>query len=441
MPAQAIVQIFKAALAAADPYQAVLQALHLNGNSLEIAATNYELADYKRIIVIGAGKATARMALALEKMLGKRITDGLIIVKTGHSLPLKIIAQAEATHPVPDQSGVAATRRILELLQFADEKTLVICLLSGGASALLIAPVAGVTLQDTQEVTSLLMHDGASISELNSVRKHLSLVKGGLLAEMAAPAQMLTLIISDVVGDSLEVIASGPTAPDSSTFAQAWEVIKKYQLREKIPLRVMAYLKSGMAGDQPETVKTGLNHVRNVIIASNAQALTAAHDQALQLGYTASVLSNKIQGDASEFAHFLAQTARATLAEMQAGEQRCFLSGGETTVKVSGSGKGGRNQELALAFALEAEGLTGVTLLSAGTDGTDGPTDAAGAMVDERTAERARQLGLVPEQYLAANDSYTFFKKFDAGSGSNAHIITGPTATNVMDIQIMLLKK
>lgn len=434
-------QILEHTLAAADPYQAVLSAVQIKGDSLQVADATYDLTDFKRIVVVGAGKASARMAQALEKLLGGRISTGLIVVKEGHALALDVIEQVEAAHPVPDQAGVDGTRRVLQMLRGADEKTLVICLLSGGASALLVAHVPGVTLADKQVVTTLLLHAGVTIGELNRVRKHLSAVKGGRLAQVAQPAQMLTLIVSDVIGDRLDVIASGPTTPDSSTFAEAWAVLEKYELREKVPLRAMGYLKRGMAGEEQETVKGGLGNVRNVIVAGSNMALAAAQGQAQLLGYDTTVLSARIQGEAREVAQFLAQTARATLAEMQAGEQRCLLCGGETTVRVRGAGKGGRNQELALAFALEIEGLAGVTLLSAGTDGTDGATDAAGATVDGHTAERARQLGMVPEQYLANNDSYTFFHEFDAGFCAHSQLITGPTGTNVMDVQIMLLKK
>lgn len=434
-------QIFGAALAAADPYQAVLNAIQLEDNRLHLGEVKYDLAEYERIVVVGAGKATARMALAIETLLGERIAAGLIVVKQGHTVPLRVIEQVEAAHPIPDQAGVEGTQRVLQMVRGAGAKTLVICLLSGGASALLVAPVAGVKLHDKQEVTALLLTAGASIAELNAVRKHLSAVKGGKLARAAQAAQVVSLILSDVIGDRLDVIASGPTVPDSSTFAEAWSVIEKYGLRERVPLRVMAYLKRGRAGEEPETVKDALDNTHNVVVAGINQALVAAQDEARQLGYAASVLSAKIQGEAHDVARLLAQTARATLAEMQAGERRCVLSGGETTVTVRGAGKGGRNQELALAFALEIEGVSGAPLLSAGTDGSDGPTDAAGAVVDGGTAARARQLGLSPEQYLAANDSYTFFQRLDAAAGMHSHVRTGPTGTNVMDLQIMLLEK
>ena len=438
-----LLEIFSAALAAVDPYRAVLNSARLERNVLHIAGVSYELEKYKRIVVVGAGKATSRMAMAIEKLLGARISAGLIIVKDGHKSPLEIIRQIEASHPVPNQAGVNGTQKILQMAQLADEQTLFICLLSGGASALLVAPAEGVTLADKQQVTGLLLNSGAVIEELNAVRKHLSAVKGGRLAQMAFPAQIVTLILSDVIGDRLDIIASGPTAQDGSTFADAWSVIEKYRLQNKIPMRVTHHLQQGVAGKLSETVKQGdacLHKTHNVMVGGIRLALDAAKDKSRQLGIRTEIISAELQGEARDVAHFLAQTARATLGRMQANERRCLLSGGETTVAVSGTGMGGRNQELALAFAIEAEGQQGLSLLSAGTDGTDGPNDAAGAMVTGNMAAQAKKLGIDPLQYLADNDSYHFFQKFDAaGSGEHAHLITGPTGTNVMDIQIMLL--
>lgn len=454
---QTLHAIFHAALAAVDPYRAVLNAVKLKAGQLRIDKSVYDLTAYERIVVVGAGKATARMALAVEDLLGERISAGLVIVKEGHRAGLRRIEQVEASHPVPDESGAAGTRRILEMLRAADERTLVICLLSGGASALLVAPVESVTLQDKQQVTGLLLNAGASIGELNAVRKHLSAVKGGRLAWAAYPAQILTLILSDVIGDRLDVIASGPTAPDASSFADAWGVIEKYGLQESIPTRVGDYLLRGMSRQEPETVKRGdacLATTRNVIVGNLALALDAAAAKARELGYETEIVSAELQGEAREAVRFLAKQAHATLDEMRAGERRCLLSGGETTVTVRGTGQGGRNQELALAFALESEGLAGVSLLSAGTDGTDGPphpkndslhehysNDAAGALVDGETTARARIRGIEPADYLANNDSYSFFRRFDELSGARSHLITGPTGTNVMDIQIMLCDK
>ena len=436
-----LIDIFNAALAAVDPYRAVLNTARLEQNQLHIAGATYDLKIFKRIVVVGAGKATSRMAMAIEKLLGARISAGLIIVKEGHKEPLNIIQQLEAAHPVPNQAGVDGTQKILGMARLADEETLFICLVSGGASALLVAPVAGVTLADKQDVTSLLLNAGANIVELNAVRKHLSAVKGGRLAQAAFPAQIVTLILSDVIGERLDVIASGPTAQDGSTFADAWAVIEKYQLQKKIPMRVLSHLQQGIAGRVSETVKQGdacLHNIHNVIVGGISMALDAAKEKSQQLGIYTEIIDTQLQGEARDAARFLARTARS---KMKPNEFCCLLSGGETTVTVKGAGMGGRNQELALAFAIEIEGLQGVSLLSAGTDGSDGTNDAAGAMVTGNTAAQARQLGIEPMQYLEDNDSYHFFQKLDASSGEQTHLITGPTGTNVMDIQIMLLGK
>jgi glycerate 2-kinase len=441
---QDLVDIFNAAIAAVDPYNAVLNAVSVEGEQLHIAGAKYDLAAFERIVVVGGGKATARMALAIESLLGKKINTGLIIVKDGYTAPLFIIEHAESSHPVPGEAGVAGTARIMEMASAADDKTLFICLISGGASALLVAPATGLTLEDKQNATRLLLNAGASINELNAVRKHLSMVKGGRLAQAAYPAQVVALIVSDVIGDPLEVIASGPTAPDDSTFSDGWAVITKYGLQKKLPPRVAEYLQRGIAGQVAETVKKNdpcWNNTRNVIVASIRQAMAAAQEKSAQFGFPAKIISETLEGEAREAAHFLAQAARAEMAAMKPSERRCLLCGGETTVTVRGHGMGGRNQELALAFALDIEGCQGVKLLSAGTDGTDGPNDAAGAIVDCSTAVRASGLGIDPVSYLDNNDSYTFFQQFDAAAGAHSHFKTGATGTNVMDIQIVLLHK
>lgn len=441
---ESLLAIFHAALEAADPCNAVLRAVSIEHNQLRAGGAMYDLGAYERIIVVGAGKATARMAQAIETLLGSKIAAGLIVVKYGHTAPLSYIDQVEAAHPVPNEAGIAGAQSILNMARAADESTLVICLLSGGASALLVAPAEGLTLQDKQDATGLLLNAGASINELNAVRKHLSMVKGGGLARAAYPSQMVTLILSDVIGDPLDVIASGPTAPDNSTFAGAWAVIEKYSLQKKLPPRVIDYLQRGIAGEAPETVKTNdpcLLKTNNVIVAGIRQALSAAQEKAEQIGLATKTITDTLQGEAREAAHFLARAALAEFAKMKNGERRCLLCGGETTVTVRGTGMGGRNQELALAFSLEVEGEQGVSLLSAGTDGTDGPNDAAGAMVDGRTASIARNLEIDPRKYLDNNDSYTFFQDFDTVAGAQSHLKTGPTGTNVMDIQIVLLDK
>ena len=439
-----LIEIFDAALAAADPYHAVRKAIRIERDTLHAGGEDYELPAYERMLVIGAGKATARMALAVESLLGGRITEGSIVVKYGHTASLKHIEQAEASHPLPDAAGIAATQRILELAHRADEKTLVLCLLSGGASALLTAPADGLALADKQQTTRLLLNAGASISELNTVRKHLSAVKGGQLARALHPARSLVLVVSDVIGDRLDVIASGPASPDDTTFADAWAVITKYGLQDKLPARVAGHLRRGIAGLAPETVKAGdpcLGRTHHIIVASLHQALAAAAERAAQLGHTPAIVTETLQGQAREAARLIALRVREELSAMRHGERRCLLYGGETTVTVYGTGKGGRNQELALACALEIDGIEGVTLLAAGTDGTDGPTDAAGAIVSGSTAQLARKAGLNARHHLDNNDSFTFFQRLDTATGTHHHFKTGPTGTNVTDLQIVLLDK
>jgi glycerate 2-kinase len=437
-------EMYNAALTAVDPYTAVTRAVRIENDYFYAAGARYELDAYSRILVVGAGKATARMALAMEDALGERIAEGLIIVKKGHTAELRAVKQIEAGHPLPDEAGVQGTQRILELVQRADAKTLVICLLSGGGSSLLVAPLPGVTLEDKQRTTELLLRAGATIDELNAVRKHLSAVKGGRLAQIAHPATVVTLVLSDVIGDRIEVIASGPTASDTSTFADAATVIEKYGLKTAVPSQVISFLERGKAGQEPETVKSGdvcFLSTRNVIVGSLAQALAAAREKAASLGWRAEVVTAELQGEAREAARLLARKALQTRDELGPGERHCLLYGGETTVTVKGNGKGGRNQELALAFAVEIAGMSGITLLSAGTDGTDGPTDATGAVVDGSVVNRSREFGIHPEVYLGNNDSYTFFERLDSRTDEKHHLKTGPTGTNVMDIQIILIER
>jgi glycerate 2-kinase len=438
-----LVDIFSAALTAVDPYPAVTSALNIERECLQVAGVRYRLDAFSRVLVVGAWKAAARMAMAAEDSLGVRITQGLIIVKEGHTALLRTIRQVEAGHPVPDEAGVNGTREIITLLNAADEKTLVICLLSGGGSALMVAPVEGMTLADKRTITDLLLRSGADIGEINAVRKHLSAVKGGRLARIAYPATVITLILSDVIGDRLDVIASGPTAPDNSTFSDALRVIDKYGLRNRVPEKIMIYLESGASGEEPETPKEGdacFRKTANVIVGSLGTAAAAAGEKARLLGFETKVITTELQGEAREAAQRLAGIAREAGSGLKKGVRKCFLSGGETTVRVNGQGIGGRNQEFALAFAVEIAGTCGVALLSAGTDGTDGPTDAAGAIVDGDTSPAAKERGLDPAVYLNNNDSYTFFERLDALSGEQHHLKTGPTGTNVMDLQIMLVE-
>ncbi len=438
------IDIFQTALTAADPYQAVLGHVSLSGDFLSAGVEGYDLKKFGRIIVVGAGKGTALMAQAAEQVLNDRIDHGIIAVKYGHTRPLRKIIQREAAHPLPDEAGLRATAEIRELLKKAGEETLVICLLSGGASSLLVAPANGITLDEKRRTTDILLAAGAEISELNAVRKHLSAIKGGRLAEIAFPATVITLILSDVIGDKIDVIASGPTVPDSTNFNDALAVIHKYSVEEKIPASVLSLLHLGVAGIVPDTPKDGavfFQKTRNIIVGSIRQSLDAARKRAAELGFEPAIISSELRGEAKDAAVLLASQAKKIRSAVRPGDRpRCLLAGGETTVTVKGTGKGGRNQELTLAFAREIAGISGITLLSAGTDGTDGPTDAAGAVVDGETVSKARAIGLDPAAFLENNDSYSFFSKFDLLTGEKHHIITGPTGTNVMDMQILLIE-
>jgi glycerate 2-kinase len=438
-----LIDIYQSAIKAADPYRAVMEHLSLTGDMLSSGGADYDLKGFRRIIVIGAGKGTAPMARAVEEILGDRIDQGIIVVKYGHTSSLRKIVQREAAHPLPDEAGMRATAEIRELLKKAGKETFVICILSGGASSLLVAPADGITLNDKRVITDLLLSSGADINELNSVRKHISAIKGGRLAEIAYPATIVTMILSDVIGNRLDVIASGPTVPDSSSFRDALDVIHKYSLEKKIPAGVFSLLHLGVSGVIPDTPKSGavfFQQVRNIVVGSIRQSVEAARVRAGELGFESHIVTFELRGEARDAARSLAQTALSARDSMKAGERRCLLAGGETTVTVRGVGKGGRNQELALAFALEIEGRDGFSLLSAGTDGTDGPTDAAGAVVDGTTAPKARERGMNPMEYLTNNDSYGFFRKFDELTGEKAHFMTGPTGTNVMDMQIILVE-
>ena len=436
--------IFQTALAAVEPRRAVESSLELTGDELTVLEGNkkrktIDLSQVDHIYVIGAGKASAPMAQAVEEILGERITDGLICVKYGHGLDLKKINIVEAGHPEPDQAGVEAAARIKEILEGAGPKDLVISLFSGGGSALLVMPAPGLKLADKQKVTKLMLACGADIHEINSVRKHLSAVKGGRLAGLAAPATVINLMLSDVIGDAMDVIASGPLVPDRSTFEEAAVVLAKYKLMKKIPAAAKRCLTAGLTGQEPETPKAGdafFKNVLNLIVGSNLICLTAAKEEAKQLGYRPLILSSTIEGETREAAWLHTAIAREI---KKSGNPikppACLISGGETTVTLKGAGKGGRNQEFALAAALALDGQDNILVFSAGTDGTDGPTDAAGAMADGETAARAGRAGLLARKHLEENDAYPFFEEL------GDLIITGPTRTNVMDIRLVLIGK
>jgi hydroxypyruvate reductase len=430
--------IFSAAVKAADPLKLIQRHVRLSDTGvLWAGAQRYELSRYDAIHVIGAGKASARMALAMEQLLGDRICDGVVNVKYGHSLPLERIKIHEAGHPIPDEAGIRGTAEVVHLSARTGERELIIFLLSGGASALLTCPAEGLTLEDKQRTTEKLLRSGAGIEEINAVRKHLSKVKGGRLARLSYPAALVSLILSDVVGDPLDAIGSGPTAPDTKTFADCWGVIERYRVREEIPPAALALLKRGVSGEIDETPKAGdpaFEHVQNFIIGNNSLALASARETAEALGYHTILLADSLAGEAIEAGRAHAQFAKNILSQAGAiPRPACVISGGETTVKVRGTGLGGRNQEFALAAAIEIHGYDEIVILSGGTDGTDGPTDAAGAVVDGSTVRRARTMGLDAQQFLTNNDSYHFLQPV------GDLLITGPTFTNVMDLRLILV--
>jgi hydroxypyruvate reductase len=425
--------IFRAALEAADPEAGIRRTLSVSGGALRAAGRTYRP---DRVLVVGAGKASARMARAIERLLGNRIADGLICTKYGHLEKLKRIRLVECGHPVPDEAGVAGARQVRELAASAGRGDLVLALISGGASALLPLPAEPITLAEKQETTRLLLACGANIHEMNAVRKHISGIKGGQLARYAWPASVLALLLSDVIGDPLDVIGSGPAAPDASTYAQAWSILEKYGLTGRVPGTVRQRLQAGLRGEVEETPKPGdacFASTQNVIVGSNALAVTAAARQARALGYRPVVLSTTIEGETRDVAAMHVEILRECLRSGRPAKPPvCLISGGETTVTLRGAGKGGRNQEFALAAALRMEGMGCALAFSAGTDGTDGPTDAAGAFADSQTLARARAAGLDAAAALAQNDSYPLF------AALNDLLITGPTGTNVMDIRLLL---
>jgi hydroxypyruvate reductase len=430
-------EIFNAGVEAVEAAAAVYRHCRMDGSSLVVDTVTYNLSDYERIWVIGAGKAGASMAGAIEQLLGEAVTDGVVSVKYGHVKPLTRIRCMEGGHPVPDEAGEAAARAILETAVGANERDLVICLISGGGSALLPLPVEGVSLSDKQETTKVLLACGAAIHEINTIRKHISVVKGGGLARAVHPARLLTLILSDVVGDDLDVIASGPTVPDTSGFDDCMRVFDKYGIVDKVPTSVRRHIERGADGEIPDTPKPGdavFDGVHNVIVGSNGECVSVAAEKARALGYNTMVLSTMLEGETADVAKVHGGIVKEILRSGQpVVPPACLLSGGETTVTLRGDGLGGRNQEFVLAAAVELAGINGVVVLSGGTDGTDGPTDAAGAIADGRTCDRAQGLGLVPHRHLAGNNAYPFFEEL------GDLIKTGPTNTNVMDLRVVLV--
>jgi glycerate 2-kinase len=428
--------IFRAGLEAVDPREAVKRVLRIAGDNLWVGERSYRLKDFKRIVVVGAGKAGAPMAQAVEGVLGGRLEKGLIVVKYGYTAQLERVRIVEGGHPIPDEAGQRGARELLEIVKGLGEADLILCLISGGGSALLPAPVEGVGLAEKQETTKILLASGATIHEINTIRKHLSRIKGGWLAKAAAPATMITLILSDAIGDDLDVIASGPTVGDRSTFADCTRVIEKYSLTSQIPPSVLNHLRAGEAGRAEETPKPDDPVFRkgfNLIVGSNMQCLEAAAHKAQGIGYQTLILSSLVEGETRDVATVHGAILKEILRSGRPlAPPACIISGGETTVTIRGKGKGGRNQEFALACGIEIAGWEGAAVFSAGTDGTDGPTDAAGAFADWQMVERAQDMGLDPNAALQENDSYPFFERL------GDLIITGPTNTNVMDVRILI---
>jgi len=438
---QMVERVIGVALQAVDPEQAVLSHAHRQDDQLIVAGQAYDLDRFRRVLLIAFGKAGLPMGMAMSSLLGERLTEGVLLVKEGYGdltpgreapPALQRLRVLEAGHPTPDTRGLQAARQIAELLESCGEDDLVICLVSGGASALLVSPVAGVSLEDLRSLTSTLLACGASIDEINSLRKHLEGLKGGKLARLAAPARVIALILSDVVGDRLDVIASGPTAPDGTTFTQAWAVLKRYQLLERTPPPILDYLSRGIEGEIPENPATDdplFSRVQNVVVAGNRHAASAAVECARDEGLNALLLTTYLQGEARQAGRFLAAILRqAATSSQPLPRPGLLVAGGETTVTVLGAGLGGRNQELALAAVEDLAGLDDVALVSLATDGGDGPTDAAGAVVTGATHRMAVEAGLHPAEFLARNDAYHFFEAL------GDLLKPGPTLTNVNDL-------
>lgn len=436
---QPLLAILEAALAAVDPSAAVCAQMQRSGDSLRVAGKAYDLAAYRHIYVVGAGKAGAPMTRAVEAVLGDCLTGGVVVVKHGHGGSTAKIEIVEASHPVPDAAGVAAGERILAIAAVATAEDLVIALISGGGSALLEAP-AGLFLADIQATTTALLASGATINEVNCLRKHLSAIKGGQLARAVQPARLVALVLSDVVGSPLDVIASGPTVPDSTTWQDAWGVVERYGLATTLPSPVIARLQAGLAGALQDTPKPGdpiFASVQTAIVGDNRVAALAACQKATTQGYNAQLLTTFLEGEAAAVAGFAVALGREVQASGHpVAAPACIVFGGETTVTLGQQhGMGGRNQELALAAALALAGATGITVAALATDGSDGPTDSAGAIVDGATVARGRAQGLDAAAALRGHDAYPYL----AAVGDL--LVSGPTQTNVNDLVVVMVER
>jgi len=432
---QNAIDIYLNGVEAVRPNRLIQNIVSVNGNTLRIEHLLFDLSIIENIYIVGAGKACASMAQAIETILGQRITGGHVITKYAHALPLLSITLTEAGHPIPDENGVRGTEYILSIVKSATERDLIICLISGGGSALLIDVPEGCTLDDVKSVNRILLKAGANIREINCIRKHISSIKGGLLAKVSAPSKLVSLILSDVIGDPLDVIASGPTVADPTTFYDAISIINKYGIETEMPTSILKVIRDGLRKSRPETLKESdgeLLYVNNFIIGNNVIALNAAKDKAESLGYKSVIITNQLEGELEDVASYIFNTVKNHVIPGSS-VKKCLLFAGEPTIKVTGKGTGGRNQHLALILSGLIKDIPEITILSGGTDGTDGPTDAAGAVVDSLTWKHAMDLHLDIEQYIENFDSYNFFKQ------EGGLIITGATQTNVMDLMIVLI--
>ena len=436
-------EIFRSCVAAVDPYNAVKRFVALDGDILRLGheeekTVEFDLSAFDRVQVVGGGKATAPMAKAIEDVLGPRLQGGVINVKYGFTTSLSCIEIKEAGHPIPDENGVLGTKKILGVLRECGENDLIFSLISGGGSALLPHPAGEITLVEKQAMTRMLIECGASIDEINALRKHISSSKGGQMARAAFPATTINLMLSDVVEDKMDVIASGPFVPDSSTYREVQEVLEKYKLTD-IPPAVGNHLRAGLEGRLSETPKEGdpvFKRVYNRIVGSNMIALQAAGKKAEEFGYRTVILSSMVEGETREVARVHAAIAKEILKTAHpVSTPACVISGGETTVTIRGDGLGGRNQEFCLAAAMDLDGMPPrVVILSGGTDGNDGPTDAAGGIVDGLTVRRAEEADIKALAFLDNNDAYHFLQK------TGDLLMTGPTNTNVMDVRLILVR-
>jgi glycerate-2-kinase len=431
------INALNAALEAADPKSIIKSKVKVKGNTLKVENLSFNLDEFKRVLVVGGGKACGSMAEVLEEVLNDRIKGGAVNVPyASPPYQTRIVKLQRASHPIPDMAGVKGAKRMLDLVSHAKENDLIICLLSGGGSSLMPQPLSGIFLDDKRKVTDALLKSGATINEINTVRKHISGFKGGWLAEKAYPATVVNLILSDVVDDPLDSIASGPTVPDPTTFQDAIEILKRYRLWGKAPTSVKTVLLKGKKGLIPETPKAGdkaFEKVHNIVIGNTLTASLAAYSSVKNAGLNALLLSSRLEGQARDVGTVFASIAKEVVASGNPVPKPAgIIAGGETTVTVVGRGKGGRNQEIALSGALKIDAMDGVVVASISTDGVDGPTDAAGAIADGKTLPRAHELRLNPRKFLVENDSYNFFNKLDD------IIFTGSTGTNVCDVSVIV---